>query len=88
MGLLQLKRLPNGHQFFILSADASIAVWEYDKLIILNRVDLRACLPHLLTSHIELIVEPHNHCLMVQSGNGIGVLFLDSTASVREAVTL
>lgn len=72
----------------MLSSEPCVTVWDYDKLIILNRIDLKTIAKNILSSTVKIIVEPINNCLLVQTSKGICLIYLDNFGSVTSATFL
>jgi hypothetical protein len=88
VGLVELHTFPEAHRFFLLSVDNGITVWDYDKLAILNRIDLQVCVPSIISGGISLIPEHINQCLLVHSGRGVAIITLDPSGSVQDVTIM
>lgn len=65
-----------------------ITVWDYDKLTILNRIDLQMILKPIIFGTIAFCVQPINKCLLIQSGNGVGLVNIDNNGTVISVTQL
>lgn len=72
----------------MLSSDPCVTVWDYDKLSILNRIDLQVVAKNILSGTVRIIAEPINNCLLVQTGKGICLIYLDNFGSVSNVTLL
>lgn len=72
----------------MLSSDPCVTVWDYDKLSILNRIDLQVVARNILSGMVRIIAEPINNCLLVQTGKGICLVYLDNSGSVSNVTLL
>lgn len=82
------QTIEEANNFFILSVDLFITVWDYDKLTIMNRIDLQMILKPIIFGAVTFNVEPINKCLLIQSGNGVGLINLDGMGAVTSVVQL
>ena len=71
----------------MLSSDC-VTVWDYDKLSILNRIDLQTIAKSILSSTVRIVAEPINNCLLLQTSKGICLIFLDNFGSISSVTFL